>query len=132
MSDNPYASPQTSLAQNDGSASEADIEKVNKAQKLMLRAFGVSLVLRLVSGIVAAEGGAVFAVIMGMAALACLIALLIGVYRVASGLGKNGILYVIGMFVPLLNLIILIMLNNQASNFLRANGLEVGFWGAKY
>ena len=132
MSDNPYASPQTSLAQNDGSASEADIEKVNKAQKLMLRAFGVSLVLRLVSGIVAAEGGAVFAVIMGMAALACLIALLIGVYRVASGLGKNGILYLIGMFVPLLNLIILIMLNNQASNFLRANGLEVGFWGAKY
>ncbi|MHB1458273.1 MAG: hypothetical protein ACYC0V_15290 [Armatimonadota bacterium] len=41
------------------------------------------------------------------------------------------ILIVIGMFLPLIGLIVLLMLNSQATNLLRSNNVNVGFMGVE-
>jgi hypothetical protein len=56
------------------------------------------------------------------------------VYKLAKALGFGAgstILYLIAMFIPLLNLICLLDLNSKATSILRDAGIKVGLMGAK-
>lgn len=60
--------------------------------------------------------------------------MMICIYQMAAALGAGQvtrILYVIGMLIPLINLIILIVVNQGATKMLKSHGIRVGFMGAK-
>jgi len=55
------------------------------------------------------------------------------VYRLARALGFPGayvVLYLIGMFLPLVSLLLLLVLSQRATGAIRAAGFSVGFMGA--
>ncbi len=58
---------------------------------------------------------------------------IIGVVRITGGLERSliaKILYIVAMFIPLVNLIAILLLSSQATKALREAGLQVGFLGA--
>jgi uncharacterized membrane protein len=73
--------------------------------------------------------------IMGLlAGLVALVLAIVGMLRATSGLGfstPRRALYTIGLFIPLIALIVLAIVNAEATKALRANGYKVGFFGAK-
>lgn len=54
------------------------------------------------------------------------------VYELSLSIGKNRYLWTATMFLPLINLISLILLAHKATTFLRSRGIEVGLFGAKF
>lgn len=121
---NPYRTPQAaeSLAHEPSRALA-----VGRAQKMIIYAILLNL------------AGAFIMIAVGTAAVVMLINLvalvlsIVGIVSLAIGLG-NGIalriLYVVLMFIPLVNLITLLILNSKATRMLRAAGYEVGLLGA--
>ncbi|QDS94879.1 hypothetical protein FF011L_36610 [Roseimaritima multifibrata] len=67
-----------------------------------------------------------------VAVLAVLVYGMVSVFWLASLFrGKVvAVLYVLGLFVPLLGLVILIVISSKATTILRANGIKVGLLGA--
>ena len=63
------------------------------------------------------------------AAIACLVMLLVQVYKCSSAMGSIGLLWVIAMFFPCVNLLTLLAINSKAKTFLEARGVKVGFLG---
>jgi hypothetical protein len=71
--------------------------------------------------------------LVGLLSLFALPLALIGLVRLSTGMGYSWfakVLLVILMFVPLVNLITLLILNSRASTRLRAAGYHVGLMGA--
>jgi len=64
-----------------------------------------------------------------IAAVVCLVMLLVSVYKCSSAMGAVGVLWVIAMFFPCLNLITLLAINSKAKSFLENRGVKVGFLG---
>jgi len=68
-----------------------------------------------------------------VATLAASILAIVGVVRLAGGLGSSGVarfLYAVLMLVPLVNLILMVILSSRATKALREGGYRVGFLGA--
>ena len=85
---------------------------------------------------IAAQGAPEAAPLVGLVVLGgavgaifCLIMLLVSIYRCSSAMGSIGLLWVIAMFLPCLNLITLLAINSQAKTFLEKRGVKVGFMG---
>lgn len=73
-------------------------------------------------------------IVAGIAALMAIALAVLGILPVSSGLKYHGAVRVICCvltIVPLVNLVMLLILNGQASAALRAEGHEVGLLGAK-
>ncbi len=107
-------------------SSEQQIEKVASGQKLIIYAILVNF---LTIGLQAAVGE-----IAGLLAIVAVVMSLIGMFRLASGLGYSTgtkILLVILLLVPLIGLITLLVLNSRATNTLKAAGYKVGLLGAR-
>ena len=106
-----------------------NIEKVRSGQKLIIYAilFNIaSLPLRFIneSSLLALSGGLL---------LIAVVISIIGLIRLAGGLGYSiglRILFGFLMLVPCVSLIVLLILNAKATTFLRAAGLRVGLLGA--
>ncbi|MBV8658178.1 MAG: hypothetical protein JO142_10185 [Burkholderiales bacterium] len=67
-------------------------------------------------------------------ALIALVMSIVGLFRLCKGLGYGTgvqILCLVLLFVPLVNIITLIILSTRATRMLRENGIEVGLLGAK-
>ena len=98
---------------------------------------GVSLVMG--SSIQAAFRGSQVSLIVVLALLvvlrlALVVLMMIGVYQLATALGSNmttRVLYVIAMIIPYINLIVLLVVNQRATNLLKRNGIKVGLMGAR-
>ena len=112
---------------NEQPASAAQpIEKVASGQKLIIYAI---LVQFLTIGLQAAFGD-----IAGLVAIVAVIMSLVGMFRLASGLGSSTgvkILLVILLLVPLVGLMTLLVLNSRATKALRNAGYKVGLLGAR-
>ena len=113
------------------------IEKVASGQKFVvyaLRTYLISICLDVIfSDIIRIPGGKIILLI---GIIVGIILSLVGVFRLCTGMGysigaKIGLVAL--MAVPLLNIIILVMLNSHAIKSLRASGLEVVLfnWGKK-
>lgn len=69
---------------------------------------------------------ALYAVLIGLFVFWC-----IKVYKLASALQAGpAFLWVLGMLVPCFSYVIVLVLSQKAGNFLKANGVKVGFLGA--
>jgi hypothetical protein len=102
------------------------MERVVRGQKFIVYAclvYLVAIVLQIALGPAA-----------GLISLIALPLALIGLVRLCGGLGYSllvKILLVILMFVPIVNLVTLLILNSRATSSLRAAGYTVGLLGAR-
>ena len=120
---NPYEAPKATVGGVDASE---DTEKVRSGQKMLIYA----ILLNFVNFALQAAGTPLLGLLV---ALTALVMSLVGIFRVASGMGFGiavKILLVILMFVPLVNLITLLILNSRATKLLREAGYTVGLMGA--
>ncbi len=120
---NPYQAPKAAVG---GVDATEDSEKVRSGQKLLIYA----ILLNFVTMALQAAGVPLLGLLVVVAALGMS---LVGIFRVASGMGSGivlKILLVILMFVPLVNLITLLLLNSRATKVLREAGYTVGLMGA--
>ena len=103
------------------------VQEVAVAQRRLLLGLLAGIVVNVLIRV--STGGALAAVaLLGLAAAAYTI---FWVYRLCTALGKTPWLYAIAVLIPLIGLIALIVLNQQATTYLKANGVKVGFLGAK-
>ena len=110
--------------------SEPSLDSVATGQRFIIYA----IILNLAAMAVALILPSPVAVLAGLVNLAALILSVIGTFRLASGLGRSvgaKIGLVVLMFIPILNLITLLVVNSRATKKLRAAGYKVGFLGAK-
>lgn len=124
---NPYAPPASTSAAAEPAEDAADLESL---------AFGQKLVIYTIIANFAWAGlrTSLPPVLAGIAALAITVMALLGVWKISSALGANivmKILAILSMFVPLANLIVLVMLSLRASKRLKEGGYTVGLLGAR-
>jgi hypothetical protein len=102
------------------------IQKVASGQKLIIYAILVQL---LTVGLQIAFGD-----IAGLVGIVAIVMSLVGMFRLASGLGYSvaaRIVLVILLLVPVIGLITLLVLNSRATKALRGAGYKVGLLGAR-
>jgi hypothetical protein len=108
-------------------ASTGTMQNVAMGQRLMILAIAVNIVAYVVTNAV----DPIIGLLVGLGGLALAIT---GVLRATTGLGfstSRKAMYVIGLFIPVVALIVLAVVSGEATKVLRANGYEVGFFGAK-
>lgn len=106
----------------------ARAEQVCSGQKLAVGAILLNLIS--VPFLMVPEG----AVIRAPLVLIAIVLAVLGIVRMARALGINLIVIVLmamAMVIPLVNLVILLIINARATSFLRDHGYTVGMFGAK-
>jgi hypothetical protein len=142
MDSNPYRPP---LAQvRDMPESEADAESIaqlGSGQKLAIYAIctyiGTALVRVLLTALLRSslEDDDLFLIglFAGAAFLVAFVLSAVGQWRMADGLGISvglRVLMVILLFIPLVNIVMLLILSSRSTRALRQAGYRVGFFGA--
>ncbi|WP_137936783.1 hypothetical protein [Chitinivorax sp. B] len=122
MNQNPYMPPQSDL----DAADEANLMEVASAQRMLL----ISIVISLICNVTINARPAMDAVV-GVVAIGNLVFSLWSIFRLCKALDRQPILWMIAMFIPLVNLIALLFLNRQATSHLKDAGYDVGLFGAK-
>lgn len=120
---NPYETPAAPLG--DPANETEEIEKVKKGQKLIIYALLINISAYLVQMV----AGQVAVVV----TIASIIMALVGLYYLSKGLGMSiltKIFVLILLFLPLLNILTMLVLNSKATAKLRAAGYKVGLLGA--
>lgn len=125
-----YAKPRTDPVVRRVGLAQRRIMWIILGAILLLVSFGMG------AAITPTSGAAMFLVLglLLVLRLGMLVLMMIGVYQLASALGSGTgtcVLYVIGMLIPLVSLIILLTVNQKATNLLKRNGIKVGLMGAK-
>lgn len=111
----------------DTSSQIGSMNDVAAGQRLMIIAIAIYILAIILSGAVSRSIG-------GLAGLAVVVVAIIGVWRTSTALGYSTgrkVLYVVGLFLPLVGLILLAVVNAEATKVLRGHGYKVGFFGAK-
>jgi hypothetical protein len=120
---NPYQAPRAPV---DSLIDEsANVRQVMMGQKLVIYSILVNLAAMLLQGLTGAPGFPV--------GLAALVFSIYAVLRLAGGLGMrlwSKVLLTVLMFVPLINLVTLLIVNTRATRLLRDAGYRVGLLGA--
>ena len=107
---------------------QENIIKLAKAQKIILYAILLNfatIVFRFIPSL---------SILVGLSGIAFLVMAIIGIVRMAVCLGKgttSRVIYIICMFIPLVNLIMLLILNSKTNKILTNAGYKVGLMGAK-
>jgi hypothetical protein len=105
----------------------ARVQEVAVAQRRLLLGLLANIV---VNVLVRATTGPVF-VVVALLGLATVVYTIVLVVQLCKALGKTPWLYAIAVLIPLIGLLVLVMLNQQATTYLKANGVKVGFLGSK-
>jgi len=124
---NPYAPPASTKAAAEPVEDDADLDSLALGQKLVIYTIIANFAW-------AAIRGSMPPGLTGLLAIAIVITSLVGVWKIATALGSNivmKILALVSMFVPLANLIVLVMLSMRATKRLKEAGYTVGFLGAR-
>jgi len=125
---NPYAPPASTAAAAEPVEDDADLEALAFGQKLVIYSIIANFAW-------AAMRTSLPPLLGGLAALAITIMAFVGVWKITSALGSNivmKILAILSMFIPLANVIVLVMLSMRATKRLRAGGYSVGLLGARH
>ena len=143
MESNPYAPPKAEVHDVPGPEMDAErVQGLRSGQKLAIYAILIYLVAIVVqtslrsTALSPGTHGLLMAVGSGLlliaGSLAALIMSLMGVWKMGYGLGVGTILRVvmlIFMIVPLINILLLLVVNARATRKLRQAGYRVGFLG---
>lgn len=124
MEKNPYAGPGASLTQ--GVGSEQKTAEIAQAQKMLLVGILASLISNYVS-----RSTPMPLLLMLLIALAVAAFNIYSVYRLCKALDLAPAIWIILMFIPLANLVALVILIRKATAYLREQGKQVGFLGVK-
>jgi hypothetical membrane protein len=119
---NPYRTPRANV---DTGGEGPELESVAAGQKLVIYAFLVYIAAGALRELVSP--------LLVLLAIPALVMALIGVWRTGAGLGWHvaaRILLQVLMFVPLVNLIVLLVVSGRATRALRGAGYRVGLLGA--
>lgn len=129
--DNPYQAPASDDTARAPTAS-GDIEFVRRGQKLVIWAILLNILVPIVA--IALGGvGRTTAILVQIGGLVAVAFAIYGLYCLGKGMRASilvGIVTVLCMFVPLLNLLVLLLINGSATRRLRAAGYKVGLLGA--
>lgn len=109
--------------------SKDEVILVAKRQQWLLIYFALNLFAGVSLELIPEESLLIFPV--ALIAIFCPIAFLVIVYKLANALRKQAGLYIIGCFLPLVNIILIINLISSATKALRENNIKVGIMGAK-
>jgi hypothetical protein len=108
------------------SPASPELPKVASGQRLIIYAILLNILTVIATATVGELAG------LGVA-LCALVMALVGLFQLTSGMryavGWRVVLFVL-MFIPLINLITLVILNSRATQALRAGGYKVGLLGA--
>jgi hypothetical protein len=124
---NPYAPPSASLTETFLSEQPGVAARLVSGQRMMI----IALVLYLVAGFL---GPAIGKLAAGLVAISALILGIVGAIRLSRALGFGIGLQIacfIMLFIPLVNLLTILILNRKATERLRNQGYQVGLLGAK-
>ena len=105
-------------------SSESQIEDVRVGQKLIIYAILLNVTVAI---------AAAFYPLVGVVQIVTLTVTIVGLLRLFRGLGTAiwaRVILIILMFVPLMNLVMLLVLNSRATKALREAGYKVGLMGA--
>ncbi|MFN7874762.1 MAG: hypothetical protein ACK5PB_05555 [Pirellula sp.] len=143
---NPYQAPGVDLGVSNQSG-QAEIRTVISGQKqLIFSILGYLCCIPILASANAFLGGTpekpivtpMFGVVLAvglLSALSTAIFACVGIFRMGRILypGTTRYLYAIGVLIPapLIGLIVMFAANSKATNFLKAHGIKVGFFGAK-
>lgn len=125
---NPYQTP-AEIPQN--KPDNQKIQSVASAQRLVLLALLTSFGVNIVSFVVSGQQLAIQVVFL-FVALAVVCFMVFAMYNLAKQLNSQGlaVLYAVLMIVPCISLIMLLVVNQQATGFLTSHGIKVGLMGA--
>ena len=143
MSSNPYQSPQSFGQPNysgypsgPGGEDREKTRDVARYQRMVMYALLANLGLNIgaiaIQSATRGQGGLAVAFAILAAALAIAIFSIVAMFLLANSLHNPvvGVLCAILMVVPCLSLITLLVINQQATSFLKSRGVRVGFLGA--
>ena len=142
MDSNPYRPPQAQVRDIPESEADADsIGQLGSGQKLAIYAIctylGTVLVRVLLTTLFKSsledDDLVLVGLFAGAAFLVAFILSVVGQWRMADGLGISTglrVLMVILLFIPLINIVILLILSSRTTRALRQAGYRVGFFGA--
>jgi hypothetical protein len=142
MDANPYRPPQAQVRDlPESEVGEERLARLASGQKLAIYAICIYLCAGFLRGFLigyfhAAPPPGVLAVVSFITLLGALVALVlsfVGLWRMAYGLGIHivfRVLMLLFMFVPIINIIFLLILNSRTTRALRQAGYRVGFFGA--
>ncbi|RMF36911.1 MAG: hypothetical protein D6753_18605 [Planctomycetota bacterium] len=138
---NPYQAPTASAAAGAQGDAPEKVRAVGKAQRLVN--FAILLYLLLIPinifaniTMAASNGESIGALIMlllvGVAALGIVVFILVAVAMLANAMHGPvmAVLYCVAMLIPCVGLILLVVLNARATNYLKKHGVKVGLLGA--
>jgi hypothetical protein len=126
---NRYSPPRAHVENDATASSEYDdetLQRIASGQRMVIMALIASFV---AVGMRSAAGQLSLVVSLGASVVS-----IVGVVRLAGGLGASVItrvLYALGCLVPLVNLLVMIHLSMRANKALRAAGYRIGLLGAK-
>lgn len=124
MEENPYSTPDANVRVKPDD--DAEVQKVISGQKLILYAILLNIGANILASRIPLIGVVAFLVAAGMA--------ITGLAKVCTGLRYHiaaTVFFCLMMFIPLLNLIVLLMINHKATARIREAGYEVGLMGAR-
>ncbi|MFH1016569.1 MAG: hypothetical protein V1798_00125, partial [Pseudomonadota bacterium] len=102
-----------------------ELKAIGKAQKVLILAFLASLFF-----IPSMHGWGDKTQVANLAvSVLSILAMTIGAYRMARALRRSVLPWVVGMFVPVLSLLLVWILYSEATKTLKAAGLDVGLFG---
>ena len=134
---NPFQAPTSSLSKSPEVDPVEKVTAVAKAQRLVNLAllFYICLIpLNIFSNVLAMQtnGESIVPLLVAPIALGVLVFVLIAVGKLAYTLHGTGnaIFYCVVMLIPCVGLILLVVLNARATNYLKQHGVKVGLMGA--
>ncbi|MBI5831334.1 MAG: hypothetical protein HZB16_03370 [Armatimonadetes bacterium] len=111
------------------------VVSIARALRMLLCWFGVRMLVAITVGVTVASAAqssdtvGALPRVLSLVSWVLLLVVLYWTYRLAQALDKPGVVWVLLMFVPLVNLICLLVLNDNACKAMRAAGLSVGLLG---
>ncbi len=129
---NPYAPPRVTGGDGPEAGGRAELRRIAQGQRLINLAILFNTAVFIAAGVLGAEASTLLTMVIGLGYLATMIMSLYGTVRLAGALSGTTVAVIsfILMFVPCVNLLVLLMLNGRATKRLREAGFKVGLLGA--